>query len=208
MQAGRPRLIVPAGVETLALNHVVVAWKDTAEARRAISDALPLLSLAGRVTVVEITAEAERDDARAGAGRSGPAGAARDRGGGRRDAVSGCRGVWPQPRARIRAGGITRDLLLRPGQTSLLLQSARADRAPSALQQVDRHPDHLGVLSLGRKDYQEFTPVMSGIGGMGVAGGGDAEVPQHLGLVGSDGFYLVQKHQGGGGQRVAGFQIR
>lgn len=57
MQIGRPCLIVPTGVETLALDHVVVAWKDSGETRRAAADALPLLKLAGRVTVVEIAPE-------------------------------------------------------------------------------------------------------------------------------------------------------
>ncbi len=64
MQAGRPCLIVPEAAATLALKHAVVAWKDSAEARRAVSDALPLLLLAERVTVVEIAPETELVDAR------------------------------------------------------------------------------------------------------------------------------------------------
>jgi nucleotide-binding universal stress UspA family protein len=63
MQLGRPCLVVPAGVERLALNHVVIGWKDSGETRRAVSDALPLLRLAGRVTVIEIAAEDDLDDA-------------------------------------------------------------------------------------------------------------------------------------------------
>lgn len=54
MLAGRPVLVVPPEVETLEAKHVVVAWKDTREARRAISDALPLLQAAMDVTIVEI----------------------------------------------------------------------------------------------------------------------------------------------------------
>ena len=54
MQAGRPTLVVPASVGKLVLEHVLVGWKDTKETRRAISDALPLLRLAARVTVLEI----------------------------------------------------------------------------------------------------------------------------------------------------------
>ena len=54
MQAGRPVLIVPEGVEALALDHAVICWKDTREARRAVVDALPLLQAAQRVTVVEV----------------------------------------------------------------------------------------------------------------------------------------------------------
>lgn len=57
MQLGRPALIVPAACGSLKLSHVLVAWKDTRETRRATLDALPLLKMAARVTVVEITSE-------------------------------------------------------------------------------------------------------------------------------------------------------
>ncbi len=57
MQAGRPVLIVPASAGELKLNHILVGWKETREARRAAFDALPLLKKAGRVTIVEIAAE-------------------------------------------------------------------------------------------------------------------------------------------------------
>ena len=54
MNAGRPVLVVPhAGAHT-SLEQVVVAWKDTRESRRAVSDALPLLRAAKHITVVEI----------------------------------------------------------------------------------------------------------------------------------------------------------
>jgi nucleotide-binding universal stress UspA family protein len=54
LRAGRPVMIVPPGVGTLDLAGIVVGWKDTREARRAIQDALPLLQMAEHVTVVEI----------------------------------------------------------------------------------------------------------------------------------------------------------
>jgi nucleotide-binding universal stress UspA family protein len=54
MQAGRPVLIVPPGVTELALRNVLIGWKDTREARRAVTDALPLLAQAASVKVVEI----------------------------------------------------------------------------------------------------------------------------------------------------------
>jgi nucleotide-binding universal stress UspA family protein len=54
MQAGRPLLIVPDTVKWLDLRSVLVAWKDTAEARRAVADALPLLRKAKNVAVAEI----------------------------------------------------------------------------------------------------------------------------------------------------------
>jgi len=57
MQAGRPVLIVPAVVDELVLDRVVIGWKDTREARRATHDALPLLKRVGQVTVVELADE-------------------------------------------------------------------------------------------------------------------------------------------------------
>ncbi len=45
MHADRPVLLVPATVDKPAFDHAVVAWKRTREARRAIADALPLLTL-------------------------------------------------------------------------------------------------------------------------------------------------------------------
>lgn len=54
MQAGRPLLIVPDTVNRLDLRSVLVAWKDTSEARRAIADALPMLRKAKDVAVAEI----------------------------------------------------------------------------------------------------------------------------------------------------------
>lgn len=54
LRAGRPVLVVPSEFEWLRLDSVVVAWKDTREARRAICDALPLLHIAKHVIVVEL----------------------------------------------------------------------------------------------------------------------------------------------------------
>jgi nucleotide-binding universal stress UspA family protein len=54
MQAGRPLLVVPDTVKWVDLRSVLVAWKDTPEARRAIGDSLPLLRKAKAVTVAEI----------------------------------------------------------------------------------------------------------------------------------------------------------
>lgn len=68
LHAGRPVLIVPSKAEELSLENVVVGWTDTREARRAITDALPLLKRATRVSVVEIAA-ADADDVAAAQGR-------------------------------------------------------------------------------------------------------------------------------------------
>jgi nucleotide-binding universal stress UspA family protein len=57
MQVGRPVLVVPTGAKVIALDCVLVAWKDTRETRRAILDALPLLKKAAHVTLAEIAVE-------------------------------------------------------------------------------------------------------------------------------------------------------
>jgi nucleotide-binding universal stress UspA family protein len=54
MQAGRPLLAAPDTVNWLDLRSVLIAWKDTPEARRAVVDSIPVLRKAGDVTVVEI----------------------------------------------------------------------------------------------------------------------------------------------------------
>jgi len=51
---GRPVLMVPQEVERLEAKTIVVAWKDTREARRAVWDALPFLQKAEKTIVVEI----------------------------------------------------------------------------------------------------------------------------------------------------------
>ena len=57
MQAGRPLLIVPDACNWLDLRSILIAWKDTAEARRAVADALPMLRKATDITIVEIVEE-------------------------------------------------------------------------------------------------------------------------------------------------------
>jgi nucleotide-binding universal stress UspA family protein len=54
MQTGRPLLVVPDTSSWLDLRSVLIAWKDTPEARRAIADALPMLHQAKDINVVEI----------------------------------------------------------------------------------------------------------------------------------------------------------
>jgi hypothetical protein len=54
MQMGRPLLVVPDTSSWLDLRSVLIAWKDTPEARRATTDALPILRKAKDVTVAEI----------------------------------------------------------------------------------------------------------------------------------------------------------
>src|SRR6478736_4115764 len=74
MQAGRPLLVVSDSCNWLDLRSILIAWKDTAEARRAVADALPLLRNATDVT-----------------GRRNRRGTSRSGGG--RVAAQGCRGM-------------------------------------------------------------------------------------------------------------------
>jgi nucleotide-binding universal stress UspA family protein len=60
LNAGRPVLYVPDGVATLGTDHVVIGWKNTREARRAVADALPFLRKAARVSIVEVHREKVR----------------------------------------------------------------------------------------------------------------------------------------------------
>ncbi len=63
MRAGRPVLVVPPRSTCLALDRVLIAWKDCAESRKAISAALPLLRRAKELTIVEIASDARERDA-------------------------------------------------------------------------------------------------------------------------------------------------
>lgn len=59
MEAAKPVLIVPEGARKLSLEHVLVGWKDTREAQRALLDALPLLARATTVTLAGIAPHVE-----------------------------------------------------------------------------------------------------------------------------------------------------
>lgn len=63
LRIGRPTLVVPDGIRSLRADHVVIGWKDTREARRAVRDALPFLREATRVTIVEICRSGEESAA-------------------------------------------------------------------------------------------------------------------------------------------------
>jgi nucleotide-binding universal stress UspA family protein len=54
LNAGRPVLFVPPNIEYLAAKTVLIAWKDTREARRAVADSLPFLKGAEHVVVASI----------------------------------------------------------------------------------------------------------------------------------------------------------
>ena len=57
LSAGRPVLVVPDGVTGNPGRRVVVAWKDTREARHAVKSALPYLKMAKHLALVEIAEE-------------------------------------------------------------------------------------------------------------------------------------------------------
>ncbi|HEV2365582.1 MAG TPA: universal stress protein [Caulobacteraceae bacterium] len=63
MLSGRPVLVAPDKGAALTAKRVVVAWKDTREARRASADALPFLKEAEAVQVTGICAADEAESA-------------------------------------------------------------------------------------------------------------------------------------------------
>ncbi len=60
LRAGRPLLVVASKAEQVPARKIVIAWKDTREARRAIADAVPLLALADEVTVVTVAGKVDQ----------------------------------------------------------------------------------------------------------------------------------------------------
>lgn len=65
LRLGRPTLLVPGGIDSLAARNVVIGWRDTRECRRAVADALPFLQEADSVRVVELCSLEEHQNARA-----------------------------------------------------------------------------------------------------------------------------------------------
>jgi nucleotide-binding universal stress UspA family protein len=64
LHVGRPVLVVPSGVDVVRARHVVIGWKDTREARRAVQDSLPFLHEAEKVTVAEVCPAGNEEAAR------------------------------------------------------------------------------------------------------------------------------------------------
>lgn len=67
VESGVPLLLVPPGARDAVPRHVVIAWKSTREAIRAVHDALPLLIAAQHVHLLYIDADPDepsrKDDA-------------------------------------------------------------------------------------------------------------------------------------------------
>lgn len=64
MRSGRPVLVVPPTVAGLKARNILVGWKDSREARRAVADALPLLQRADRALVIQVASKSDAGDAR------------------------------------------------------------------------------------------------------------------------------------------------
>jgi nucleotide-binding universal stress UspA family protein len=54
LAAGRPVLVVPREIDHLEGPSVLIAWKDTREARRAVQDALPFLQWSKDVAIAAV----------------------------------------------------------------------------------------------------------------------------------------------------------
>ena len=61
--AGRPVLVVPKHAKPFVGDKVVLAWKDSREARRAMSDAMPFFKRAESVMVLEVCGKDDVADA-------------------------------------------------------------------------------------------------------------------------------------------------
>jgi nucleotide-binding universal stress UspA family protein len=67
LDAGRPVVVVPEAAKgRVAVGRVIVAWRPTREATRALHDAIPLLQRAQSVRIVRLLGVAEEGDAAIG----------------------------------------------------------------------------------------------------------------------------------------------
>jgi nucleotide-binding universal stress UspA family protein len=67
MRSGRPVLVAPPSGGALSGKKVIVAWKDTREARRAVADAMPFLTRADQVLVMAVCTQDTLEAAKSGA---------------------------------------------------------------------------------------------------------------------------------------------
>ena len=66
LRTGLPVLTIPTDLPAIRTKRIVVAWKNTREARRAVSDAMPLLIAADQVAVLRICSSQDQDAAHGG----------------------------------------------------------------------------------------------------------------------------------------------
>ncbi|SDD82793.1 hypothetical protein SAMN05216345_11774 [Cupriavidus sp. YR651] len=62
LHAGRPMLLMPPHTSLGLDGHALVGWNGRREASRALADALPLLALASRVTILVLVTDSGIDD--------------------------------------------------------------------------------------------------------------------------------------------------
>lgn len=63
MQSGRPVLAVPVASQAFKLDTMLIGWKESREAKRAIADAITLLQLATQVIIFEIVSKDNQESA-------------------------------------------------------------------------------------------------------------------------------------------------
>ncbi len=64
LQAGRPVLVVPQGVQSLSAKKILIAWQDSREARRALRDSLPFLAQADEILLTQVCGQDDAPQAR------------------------------------------------------------------------------------------------------------------------------------------------
>jgi nucleotide-binding universal stress UspA family protein len=65
MKSGRPVVVVPPYLSDVVARIVAIAWKESAEAARAVTAAMPFLAQAARVEVIEVIENGATDDGEA-----------------------------------------------------------------------------------------------------------------------------------------------
>jgi nucleotide-binding universal stress UspA family protein len=65
ISSGRPILVVPPHGGRLETRRILVAWKDTREARRAVSDALSFMHMADEILIVALGDKEDQEALRA-----------------------------------------------------------------------------------------------------------------------------------------------
>jgi nucleotide-binding universal stress UspA family protein len=60
LRTGRPVLVIPESVDSIKVARVMVAWKDTTEAQRALADAIPFMKRAAQVLLVQVQDKADQ----------------------------------------------------------------------------------------------------------------------------------------------------
>jgi hypothetical protein len=57
LNSGRPAIVVPPGAGQFAMQRALTGWDGSAQAERALNDALPVLRVAEHVEIVRVAGE-------------------------------------------------------------------------------------------------------------------------------------------------------